>query len=283
MKIEKKYIPLILGMILIFIGSLMPSIKIAQENINFIKENGSLIIILVASMFILLKLNKITLISIPTTLSVAIIIKFINDNKERLQKITQQYNCYADFKSGLAIMLMGNIIIIITILITQLDLKKIKEKTKEKYKNSKKTITNKIEKINNKEKNKIKHETTKDGKIEYNKITIKCENKKEKNSTIKEKIKELILKLRLKKIRHKKLSITKYKEEKIQENIEKNNKQNNKKKIYYKPVINIKKWTRNDVCCINCGATVKTTSEYCFLCDCKIKIKEKEEKIIGQN
>ena len=34
---EKKNLPLIIGIVLIVIGSLLPSIKIAQENISFLK------------------------------------------------------------------------------------------------------------------------------------------------------------------------------------------------------------------------------------------------------
>lgn len=274
---NKKNIPLIIGMILIFVGTLLPSIRIANENINFIKENGILTIILVAIMYILLKLDKKTLITVPSILSLSLIIKFIIDNKERLNKIKETYNCYANFKYGLAVMIIGNIIVLLSTLIPIINKEKLKEKTiliKDTIREKLKPIKNKkitpsiIEKIAKKEnKKKISTETTKDGKIKYNKIVVKVDNKpKQERKSIKEKLSLFVLKTRLKKISRKKISITKFNEQK-------------KQKTYYIPKINIKKWTRNDICCINCGATVKSTSEYCFLCDCKIKLNDKEKKL----
>lgn len=274
---NKKNIPLIIGMILIFVGTLLPSIRIANENINFIKENGILTIILVAIMYILLKLDKKTLITVPSILSLSLIIKFIIDNKERLNKIKETYNCYANFKYGLAVMIIGNIIVLLSTLIPIINKEKLKEKTiliKDTIREKLKPIKNKkitpsiIEKIAKKEnKKKISTETTKDGKIKYNKIVVKVDNKpKQERKSIKEKLSLFVLKTRLKKISRKNISITKFNEQK-------------KQKTYYIPKINIKKWTRNDICCINCGATVKSTSEYCFLCDCKIKLNDKEKKL----
>lgn len=274
---NKKNIPLIIGMILIFLGTLLPSIRIANENINFIKENGILTIILVAIMYILLKLDKKTLITVPSILSLSLIIKFIIDNKERLNKIKETYNCYANFKYGLAVMIIGNIIVLLSTLIPIINKEKLKEKTiliKDTIREKLKPIKNKkitpsiIEKIAKKEnKKKISTETTKDGKIKYNKIVVKVDNKpKQERKSIKEKLSLFVLKTRLKKISRKNISITKFNEQK-------------KQKTYYIPKINIKKWTRNDICCINCGATVKSTSEYCFLCDCKIKLNDKEKKL----
>lgn len=283
---NKKNIPLLIGMSLIFIGSLLPSIRIANENINFLKENGPITIILILTMFILLVLNKKTIITLPSILSISIIIKFIIDNKTRLKSINEIYNCYADFKYGLSIMIIGNIIILITILLTTVGIKEIINFTKkisqnikikikqiitfiqEKLNNRKKIIKPaKIKKIEKKEnKRKIVKETTRDGKIKYNKIVVKVDNKPKKEKvTLKEKISLFMLKHRIKKISKKNITITKYKED-------------NQKK-YYMPVIDIKKWTRNNICCINCGATISSNSEYCFLCDCKIKLNEKEEKI----
>ena len=274
---NKKNIPLIIGMILIFLGTLLPSIRIANENINFIKENGILTIILVAIMYILLKLDKKTLITVPSILSLSLIIKFIIDNKERLNKIKETYNCYANFKYGLAVMIIGNIIVLLSTIIPIINKEKLKEKTiliKDTIREKLKQIKNKkitpsiIEKIAKKEnKKKISTETTKDGKIKYNKIVVKVDNKpKQERKSIKEKLSLFVLKTRLKKISRKNISITKFNEQK-------------KQKTYYIPKINIKKWTRNDICCINCGATVKSTSEYCFLCDCKIKLNDKEKKL----
>lgn len=280
---NKKNIPLIIGMILIFVGTLLPSIRIANENINFIKENGALTIILVAIMYILLKLEKKSLITVPSVLSLSLIIKFMIDNKGRLNEIKETYKCYAGFKYGLAIMIIGNMIVLLSIIIPIINKEKIKEKTtliiktikekiktfKQKPKQTKKEITPSIiEKISKKEdKKKISTETTKDGKIKYNKIVVKVDNKpKKEKKSIKEKLNLFLLKKRLKKISRKNISITKFNEQKSQ-------------KTYYIPKINIKRWTRNDVCCINCGATVKSTSEYCFLCDCKIKLNDKEEKL----
>ena len=65
---DKKNIVIALGIILVFIGSVVPSIRIATENISFIKENGIIIIILMAVMAILLKLEKTEIISVPSIL-----------------------------------------------------------------------------------------------------------------------------------------------------------------------------------------------------------------------
>ena len=81
MRKNTKNLPIILGIILVVIGSLLPSIRIAQENINFIKENGPLIIILISVMILLLKYEKKELITVPSLLSLALIIKFTLDNK----------------------------------------------------------------------------------------------------------------------------------------------------------------------------------------------------------
>ncbi len=275
------------GLILLLIGTLLPSIRIAQENINFLKENGVLTLVLIVSMFILVKLEKKELIIIPSAMSLSLIIKFILNNIDRLNEINKMYNCYAKFQYGLAIMIIGNIVILLSVYLPYLKLNKSKEKikaTEDKIKNiisdKKEKITNKvktqkenkkvitpalIQKLMKKENKKtITQETTKDGKIKYNKITVKVD-KKEK--TLKEKFNDLILKLRLKKISKKNLSLSKYKEE------------TKKTKTYYVPTIDIKKWTRSDVSCINCGAKVNSSSEYCFLCDCKIKLTDKEEKL----
>lgn len=288
---QKKNIPLIIGMVLILIGSLLPSIKIAQENISFTKENGIIMIVLGIIMFLLLKLDQKKLITIPSGISLVLVIKFIIDNVPRIQQIKDTSGCYAGFRYGIITIILGNIIILISLGLTCIEitkLKKIIEKTKEytikRLSNVKtgakvviekiKKIINsikvkrkiaKIEKLNKKDnKEKITKETSKDGKIKFNKIVVKVDNKPKEKTSLKEKISLLILKYKVKKISKKNISITKYKDEPT-------------KKIYNIHVVDIKKWTRNTVCCINCGATVKTTSEYCFLCDSKIKINDKEK------
>jgi len=283
MKKNTKNLPIIIGIILVLIGSLLPSIKIAQENINFIKENGPLIIILVSVMIILLKFEKKELITVPSILSLALVIKFTLDNKLRLKEINEKYNCFAGFKYGLVVMIIGNILILVSLILSipnlkekkellKNKLKEIIEKIKEKIKNIKpkqhKLTAQLIEKISKKEsKQKITKETTKDGKIKFNKIIVKVDKRPREKKTLKEKLDDLLLKLRIKRITSKKLSIAKYRDEKPA------------KKKNYIPTLNIRKWTRDEICCVNCGATVKSTSEYCFLCDCKIKLTDKEEKL----
>lgn len=278
---KKKNILIIAGMILIFVGALLPSVRIAQENISFIKENGSLIIILVAATFILLKLNQEKLIVIPSIISIYIIIKFIIDNNSRLNEIKQLYNCYAAFQYGIIVMILGNLIIL-TILTMEI-LKNINFKTKtkelkEKIENSKEIVIKNIQNIKEKlnydhiiEKisinKKVSYETSKDGKISFKKITVKCDKPAKKKLTLKERINEIKIKLLQKKILKRKLSISRYKDEEI-----------NTPKTYNIPVIDIQKWTNSDICCSNCGATVHTTSEYCFLCDCKIKLKNETKQ-----
>lgn len=266
---NKNNVIIVIGIILILLGSLLPSIRIAQENISFIKENGSLIIILVAAMFLLFKLNYKQLLYIPSILSIIIIIKFIIDNYDRLKKITELYNCYASYKYGIVVMIIGNILILSMITLEILDvekLKKLKEKTsvikekvletKELAKKNTKTVKEKI--IQSKP---IK-QTTKDGKIRFNKITVKVDK-----PTKPSKIKATLNKIKIKN-KNNELSISKYQENKI-----------TKHTTYEIPVIDIKKWTQSDICCSNCGATVHTTSEYCFLCDCKIKLNKEKEKL----
>lgn len=296
MKKNKINIFLIIGITIVFIGTLLPAIRIANENISFLKDNGPIIIILSAIMVVLYKLEKKEFIFIPSLLSVLLIIKFINNNKDRLSQINEIYNCYADYQYGLAVMLIGNMIILLTLVIglinfekisefINLIIKKIKNKPKnkqektnsikEKVSNIKETITTKVPKKN---KSIITQETTKDGEIKFKKIVVKCDNKETKKRNnklnIKSKINDLLFKIKLKKISHKKLSITKFKDDYQKEETKIKN------LITYKiPVIDIKKWTRKDVCCINCGATVSANSEYCFLCDCKMKLSESKEKL----
>ena len=259
---NKNNVIIVIGIILILLGSLLPSIRIAQENISFIKENGSLIIILVAAMFLLFKLNYKQLLYIPSILSIIIIIKFIIDNYDRLKKITELYNCHASYQYGIVIMIMGNILILSMITLEILDIDKLKilkEKVQEKKELVKEKTNNVKEKIIQ---SKPIKQTTKDGKIRFNKLTVKVD-KPVKPS----KIKTTISKIKTKKS-NKNLSISKYQENKI-----------TKHTTYEIPVIDIKKWTQSDICCSNCGATVHTTSEYCFLCDCKIKLNKEKEKL----
>lgn len=279
---KKNNMLIILGIIIVFIGTLLPSIQIAQENINFIKENGPLIIVLLSVMILLLKFEKKELISVPSILSIALVIKFTIDNKLRLKEINEKYNCFAGFKYGLVVMIIGNILILLSIILSIPNLKEKKEKIIETTKVKAKSIKEKtsniktkhkltpslIQKMSKKDsKNKVSKGTTKDGKIKYNKLIVKVEKNTKEKKTFKQIIDDLLLKLRIKKISSKKLSIARYNEEKTI------------KKTLYIPTINIRKWTRNEICCINCGATIKSNSEYCFLCDCKIKLTEKEEKL----
>ncbi len=279
---KKNNMLIILGIIIVFIGTLLPSIQIAQENINFIKENGPLIIVLLSVMILLLKFEKKELISVPSILSIALVIKFTIDNKLRLKEINEKYNCFAGFKYGLVVMIIGNILILLSIILSIPNLKEKKEKIIETTKVKAKSIKEKtsniktkhkltpslIQKMSKKDsKNKVSKGTTKDGKIKYNKLIVKVEKNTKEKKTFKQIIDDLLLKLRIKKISSKKLSIARYNEEKTT------------KKTLYIPTINIRKWTRNEICCINCGATIKSNSEYCFLCDCKIKLTEKEEKL----
>lgn len=250
---NKNNIIIVIGIILILLGSLLPSIRIAQENISFIKENGMLIILLVAAMFLLFKLNYKQLLYIPSILSIIIIVKFITDNYDRLKTITEQYNCYASYQYGIVVMILGNILIlsIITLEILNFDkIKEIKETVQEKTELLKESTKNIKEKI--KESKPIK-QTTKDGKIKFIKRTIKVDKPKKQ--------------FKIKKMKQQ-LSLSKYDENKII-----------KQTTYEIPTINIEKWTRSDICCSNCGATVHTTSEYCFLCDCKIKLNHEKEKL----
>ncbi len=265
---NKNNIIIIIGIVLIALGAFLPAIRIASENISFIKENGYLMIILVAAMAILLKLNYKQLLYIPSILSLIIVFKFIIDNKQRLQQINELYNCYASYKYGIGIMVLGNILIltIITMQLLNIDV-----------------LNNKIEQIketlNNIKEPKAKKETTKDGKIRFNKITVKCSNNLENNKkqlkqeiakkeTLKDKIEKLKTKIEIKKYAKKKLSISQFSEEKEATNYKKNI-----------PSIDIQRWTTNDIYCTNCGAKVHTTSEYCFLCDCKIKLNQEKEKL----
>lgn len=279
---KKNNMLIILGIIIVFIGTLLPSIQIAQENINFIKENGPLIIVLLSVMILLLKFEKKELISVPSILSIALVIKFTIDNKLRLKEINEKYNCFAGFKYGLVVMIIGNILILLSIILSIPNLKEKKEKIIETTKVKAKSIKEKtsniktkhkltpslIQKMSKKDsKNKVSKGTTKDGKIKYNKLIVKVDKNTKEKKTFKQIIDDLLLKLRIKKISSKKLSIARYNEEKTT------------KKTLYIPTINIRKWTRNEICCINCGATIKSNSEYCFLCDCKIKLTEKEEKL----
>jgi len=289
---NKKDMSIIIGMIIVFIGTLLPSIKIANENINFLKDNGPVTIILVAIMFVLFKLEKKQFVFIPSLISISIIIKFVIENETRLKQINELYDCYAEYQYGLIVMIIGNIIILLTLIISIINFKTIKEKTsnltekieliKENLTINKKIKQTKIKKpfISKVKKEKIiTQETTKDGEIKFNKIVVKCDNKETKKKkniiNIKGKISDIILKLKLRKISRRKLSISKF-----DNNYKKYEKQQTKNIVTYKiPVIDIKKWTRNEICCINCGATVSTNSEYCFLCDCKMKISDPKEKI----
>ena len=251
---KKNNVIIVIGIILILLGALLPSIRIAQENISFIKENGSLILILVAAMFLLFKLNYKQLLYIPSILSIIIIIKFMVDNYDRLKQITEKYNCYASYQYGIVVMILGNILIlsIITLEILDIDkIKKLKETVQEKTEQIKENTNNIKEKITNK---KPVKQTTKDGKIKFIKRTIKVDKPKKQ-----------FIKLNK---QTKKLSLSQYDENKVITHT-----------TYEIPVIDIKKWTQSDICCSNCGATVHTTSEYCFLCDCKIKLNQEKEKL----
>lgn len=275
-KITNKII--ILAIITIIIGVFLPTIKIANENINYLKEDGPILIILATIMLILIKLKKEYYLIIPSIVSIYKIIEFIINNKQRLENIKTTYNCYAEYEYGLLILLISNIIILIittakiTLQIIKLtQTKQVKKPAKVKVQ---KTIDQTVKEQQSIKQKQITKETTKDGQIKYNKIIVKCDNKELKNKII-SKIKDIILKLKLRKISKNKLSITKF-------NNNYENKTETKKQIqktYEVPVIDIKKWTRSEICCINCGATVSSNSDYCFLCDCKMKLNEKKQKL----
>ena len=271
---NKNNIIIIIGIVLIALGAFLPAIRIAAENINFIKENGYLILILVASMGILLKLNYKQLLYIPSILSLIIIFKFIIDNKQRLQQINELYNCYASYKYGLFIMILGNIIILTIITMQLLNIEVLNNKIEQIKESLTKIKNEKLEKPKDE-----KLETTKDGKIKFNKITVKCNNDVENNKkqlkqelakkeSLKDKIEKLKTKIEIKKYARKKLSISQFSEKRDVVSYKRNI-----------PTIDIQRWTTNDICCTNCGAKVHTTSEYCFLCDCKIKLNQEKEKL----
>ena len=235
-------------------------------------------------MFILLKLDRKKLIVVPSIISLGLIFKFIVDNISRLKQIRDTYNCFAGFRYGLIVIVIGNLVVLLTLLFTIVDfsnlfelLKNMSIKVLSFIKSLVSGIRNiyikrrqlmklsKIEKLNKKEnKQRVTQEMTKDGKIKFNKIVIKVDNNVERKKSLKERLNLFVLKHKVRKISRKKISITKYKDEVS-------------KKVYNVPVIDIKRWTRDDVCCLNCGATVKSTSEYCFLCDSKIVLNDKEK------
>lgn len=252
----KKNKILIIGIILMIIGLFLPSIRIANENINFLKENGILPVLLVISILILTKLEKKEFIFIPSTIMIVIIIKFIFKNLDRLNQINEVYNSYAKYQYGILVLILGNILVLIDLLISMVNLDTVKEKLNDI----------KLKRIEKKEKTqKVSKETTKDGKIRFNKLVVKVDNK----NILKKKLQNWTFKKN-----RKKLSIAKFNENKeIKSNKSKETK-SNKKIITNIPVIDIQKWTSNSIYCSNCGAHIKTTSEYCFLCDCKIKLEK---------
>ena len=271
-KITNKII--ILAIITIIIGTFLPSIRIANENINILKEDGPILIVLAAIMLILIKLEKQNYIIIPTIVSIYKIIDFTIQNKKRLEDINSIYNCYAGYQYGLLVLLISNLIIL-TIITINIVNNTIKIKSIKPVKNKvkiQKTIDQTVKEEQAKKQKLITKETTKDGQIQYNKITVKCNNQETKNS-FKTKIKDTILKLKLRKISKNKLTISKF------NNTYKNINKTTNPKTYKVSVIDIKKWTRSEICCINCGATISTNSEYCFLCDCKMKLNEKKQKL----
>lgn len=290
---SKRDLILLIGIFVLFLGCFLPSIKIASENISFIKDNGIIMIVLVLIMLVLYGLDKKDFIFIPSCISVRIIVGFIISNSVRLKEITELYNCYADYKFGLIVMLAGNGLILISMIIRLVNLKVLKNAIlcfcsffKRVFSYVKqgfllvilffKNLILRIGSIllNLKNNKFLSKETTTDGKIHYNKIVVRCSNKDVKSKfSLKNKIRDFILKLKLKSFFHKKLSISKFKNDEI---VEKSNCQNKVvlQRIF---VIDIKRWTRNKVCCLNCGASISSNSEYCFLCDCKMKINKKEK------
>ena len=79
-------------------------------------------------MAILLKLEKTEIISVPSILSLILIIKFIIDNKINLKKINAIYHCEAVFKYGTTIMILGNLLILITLVMPKINIEKIQSK-----------------------------------------------------------------------------------------------------------------------------------------------------------
>lgn len=233
----------------------MPSISILNENISFVKENGLTIIILLISMLMLLKINYKQLLYIPALLSFALIVKFIIDNNEKIKNIKESYGNYISFKYGIVVMILGLILLTVVLTLEIFDMKLLKEKIENiKLEKEKQKIDKKI---------KTKDEKTKDGKIRFKRITVTCDNRKLIKVPFKQRVNDFISKIRFKRFFKKKLSISYYKEQ--------------PKTTYSVPVIDIKRWTRSNICCSNCGATVSTNSEYCFLCDCKIKLSDRKK------
>ena len=195
------------------------------------------------------------LLYIPAFLSLALIIKFIIDNNDKIKNIKESYGNYISFKYGIVVMILGLILLTVVLTLEIFDIKLLKEKIEKiKIEKEKQKIDKKI---------KTKEEKTKDGKIRYKKLTVTCDNKKLIKVPFKQRVNDFISKIRFKRFFKKKLSISYYKEQ--------------PKTTYSVPVIDIKRCTRSSVCCSNCGATVSTNSEYCFLCDCKIKLSNRKK------
>ena len=256
---NKKNILLYIGFILILVGLFLPSIRIAHENVSFIQEAGLLPLFLVVAMIILLRLEKKEFIVIPSTIMIVIIFKFILKNIPLLKQINDLYGSYVKYQYGLFVLIAGNILILVSLLFSLLELEDIKERVND-YK------LRKIEKAENTEK--VSKGTSKDGKIKYNKVVVKVENTE-----------NLMNKFQIFKVKkaNKNLSISKFDDTKETSKVDRTY-EATPAPVVKGPntvsVIDIQKWTRGSICCSNCGATVLTTSEYCFLCDCKIKLEK---------
>lgn len=286
---KKKDLLLILGMIIISVGLFLPSIRIANENISFLKENGCLMVIIVLIMFILYMLNKKELMIFPSFVSVFFIVKFIVNNKNRLNEINELYNCYANFKYGLLVMLVGCLFIILTILVGLINynhvgcflhdvfvnrLVKLKNNVVLFFKRFNKSCLASLRTKKELNKDIVVQEKNDDGVIKYNKMVVKLNNVKGKQrKSVWVKLSEIISSLKIRRVSNKNLSISKF------NNDYRDNIVHKKVSTYKVPFIDIRRWTRNDVCCVNCGATVSSNSEYCFLCDCKVKLSDKHEKL----
>lgn len=301
---NKKKIFIIIGLLIVIIGTFLPSIKIAMENISFIKENCGITLVLILISLILFILNKEDYIAVSSSLFIYLVIKFLIDNKIRLDQIMEVYNCYAKYRYGLLVILIGNIVVILTVFVSKFDIvnlfkrfvmkvclffSKVFQKVAGFFKNifSKEKIIGLFGKIKKSlfklfglvksfvfkivskikcSRIKVVNEKTKDLSISYRKMTVKC-NRRESFFS---RLKFFFIKFRIKKARRK-ISISSYSEERP-----KIHHKNGNFKVYSKYNFDIRRWTRSNVCCANCGATISTTSDYCFLCDCKIKFSSTE-------
>lgn len=260
------------GIFLMLMGPFLPVVRIANENINMLENNGFLIVLLAAICIILVLLNKTFYTVVPAIFTLVFMFDFVVKTSNKLEQINQTYNYYVSFNYGLVVTIFGSLIVLISVL---LDNEKIKALIKNMVENAKIKL-------------KTKEVFNKDG-IKGNKLVVTIGNNKEKikNMKLNEKINTKIIKQKAANIKgnvltkisnRKKLSISKFKEEKkIEQAIEKNHENFNYNIVSSinnepaKTKFDMTKWIINNVSCTNCGAVIKNNDTHCFLCDCKVK------------